>query len=46
MPGDTEPSVAESPDAISSLVVEGFKSLAERTEIDIRPLTLLAVASS
>jgi len=46
MPGDTEPSTADSPDAISSLVIEGFKSLAERTEIEIRPLTLLAGANS
>lgn len=46
MPGDSSPSSSETPDAISSLVVEGFKSLAERTEIEIRPLTLLAGANS
>jgi predicted ATPase len=46
MPGDADALSPETPDAISSLVVEGFKSLAERTEIEIRPLTLLAGANS
>lgn len=46
MPGAPDASSPESSDAISSLVVEGFKSLAERTEIEIRPLTLLAGANS
>jgi predicted ATPase len=43
MPGNSS---SEAPDAISSLVVEGFKSLAERTEIELLPLTLLAGANS
>lgn len=33
-------------DAITKLEVEGFKSLAQPTEIEIRPLTLLAGANS
>lgn len=46
MPGDSNTSDPKTPDAISALVIEGFKSLAERTEIEIRPLTLLAGANS
>lgn len=46
MPSDADASSPETADAISSLVIEGFKSLAERTEIEIRPLTLLAGANS
>lgn len=33
-------------DAITKLTVEGFKSLARETEIEIRPLTILAGANS
>lgn len=36
----------DGPEAITKLTVEGFKSLARETEIEIRPLTLLAGANS
>ncbi len=36
----------EPPDAITAITVKGFKSFAEETRLEIRPLTLLAGANS
>ena len=38
--------MARKPDRITKIIVKGFKSIYEKQEIDIRPLTLLAGANS
>lgn len=45
--GNARPaSTATEPEGISGIAVEGFKAIRKRTEIDFRPLTILAGANS